>query len=712
MQHASDARQNGVRAFIGKLLKARKDLGFYPPGNPAIRAAMQQCKEAQSEVMRKRAALDLLISRDQFFLADRPLFPMESPERRFAAELFVLGVRRIRFTGEATASELEEFMELLRQARGDALSFKAALSDGGTRSIKGIELNQIADLEVVDESGLAEEIELMLARAQEEDNAAVVNELYLRILPGTLEPGQLSKLMENPVRLKHALGQLARAHEGTAATTVATNVAAKVLHDIASAVGDTPLKEQHSLYRAAAELLINTPEPLRTRLFVEKILPELRSDSPEGALIRSLTDQELVALVIAHVPLHEGALEALSNGFRNLGLSLSRRQSILNLIRSGAEARGPESRRYALLFGALRSLNRTNGLAGDSGPVQGPNLKKVVDSAERLELTPEETSRLQEAVKSAAALPRIENIPALVDLLHLEEDAQRYHTVLSALETLRKEALEHGRLDVALKVVEGYELERQRPGLSAEKWEMLETALEGAASEEAITVLAQMSLHCEKGSPAYSLLLDYLRAVLDRAYHVLLERLEEETSKSLRLAIRGLLIALGRVNIASLSSRVLHKRWFVARNVASILGEMGGDSAVEALANALHHEEPRVRREALNALGKIGGESSARVISSALDDSDNDVALCAARWLVTLSDIAPLDKLFFIVESGRFRRFDPEAVLLAVRAVARKDGAKAAGFLKRIARKRVSSLFGSRRRIAACAAAALREKGG
>ena len=715
-QVAPDAGESGVRELIGKLLKARKNLALYPQGNPAVRAAMQQCEEAQSEAIRKHGVVNLLISRDQFFVGNHPLFPPEFPERRFAAELFVLGVRQLSFTGEAGAPEFEEFMELLREAQDDPALFMAALSGSGPQRMKGIELDRISDLEVVDELSLADEIDLAFRRTagqdeSERDSAAVVKDLYALILPGTLQPTQVDKLLENPARIQEAFGRLARAREGTGDGEVATEVAAKVLRDIASAVGSAPLKERKRLYRTTAELLLDIPDPLRMQLVFEKILPQATSDSPESALICSLSDEEIVELLTTRVPLHEGALRAVSSSFRNLDLSLPRRESILRAIRERAAVSGPQSSGYTLLFDSLSSAAEVKATQDDSSSASEQETRAPIPSVECLQLTREETSQIEQALKSIGMSQKTENIPAMLDLLHLEKDLQRYRNLLSMLETLREETLREGRVDLALKVIKGFAVEKDARKKNAEEREMCERLLEGAVRKETITLLAEMSMHYDRSSPEYSLILDYLHTVPEHAYQELLHRLEEEKSKSLRLAIRGLLIALGDTNIASLSSRVLDERWFVARNAVSILGEIGGESALEALATALGHEEPRVRREAVNALGKIGGEGSAHALATALDDSDNDVALCAARWLTMRGDVAPTDGLILIVESGRFRRIDLEIVLLAVRTVARNDGAEGTSFLRKIARKRMGSLFGSGRRIAASAAQALREKG-
>lgn len=73
--------------------------------------------------------------------------------------------------------------------------------------------------------------------------------------------------------------------------------------------------------------------------------------------------------------------------------------------------------------------------------------------------------------------------------------------------------------------------------------------------------------------------------------------------------------------------------WFMVRNGASILGEVGGDRAIEHLTSALGHDDARVRREAVMALARIGGEDAGALVVGMVDDPDPDVRGAAAMAL-------------------------------------------------------------------------------
>jgi hypothetical protein len=73
-----------------------------------------------------------------------------------------------------------------------------------------------------------------------------------------------------------------------------------------------------------------------------------------------------------------------------------------------------------------------------------------------------------------------------------------------------------------------------------------------------------------------------------------------------------------------------HPQWFVVRNVAELLGELGLEDAVPALAKLLDHKDERVRKAVALALAKIGSRAAAEPLRRALRDRSPGVRIQAA----------------------------------------------------------------------------------
>jgi HEAT repeat protein len=73
-----------------------------------------------------------------------------------------------------------------------------------------------------------------------------------------------------------------------------------------------------------------------------------------------------------------------------------------------------------------------------------------------------------------------------------------------------------------------------------------------------------------------------------------------------------------------------HSEWFVVRNVAELIGELGMDAAVPALGKRLDHPDERVRKAVGLALAKIGTRSAAEPLRRALRDRSQEVRMQVA----------------------------------------------------------------------------------
>ena len=73
-----------------------------------------------------------------------------------------------------------------------------------------------------------------------------------------------------------------------------------------------------------------------------------------------------------------------------------------------------------------------------------------------------------------------------------------------------------------------------------------------------------------------------------------------------------------------------HQEWFVVRNVAELIGELGIEEAVPGLVRHLDHEDVRVRKAVAMALAKIGTRRVVEPLRRALHDPSSEVRVQVA----------------------------------------------------------------------------------
>ena len=96
-----------------------------------------------------------------------------------------------------------------------------------------------------------------------------------------------------------------------------------------------------------------------------------------------------------------------------------------------------------------------------------------------------------------------------------------------------------------------------------------------------------------------------------------IELLTQASAAADRRAYCDLLLTL-RAGIPTLTHMLGDGRWFVARNAAELLGEMGIREAERGITGLLRHEDARVRVAALGALLQLGTDSAAAAVDAVL----------------------------------------------------------------------------------------------
>jgi len=124
-----------------------------------------------------------------------------------------------------------------------------------------------------------------------------------------------------------------------------------------------------------------------------------------------------------------------------------------------------------------------------------------------------------------------------------------------------------------------------------------------------------------------------LAAAPEEAVMLLLDLLADEEQMAVRRQMVALLSVLARGRLSLLAAHIADPRWYVARNVATAMGQMRDPVAVPYLKSALQHQDLRVRKEALAALSAVGTPEAVAVLTQAQHHPDAATRAAASHWL-------------------------------------------------------------------------------
>jgi len=95
----------------------------------------------------------------------------------------------------------------------------------------------------------------------------------------------------------------------------------------------------------------------------------------------------------------------------------------------------------------------------------------------------------------------------------------------------------------------------------------------------------------------------------------------------------------------NIEARLPGAKWFVIRQMVSILGDLGDTAAIEALEAAYTHPDTRVKKEVLKSLVKLPSPRSIATLIKALDETDEPLVSQAVISLGMLKDTSSIDLL-------------------------------------------------------------------
>ena len=222
---------------------------------------------------------------------------------------------------------------------------------------------------------------------------------------------------------------------------------------------------------------------------------------------------------------------------------------------------------------------------------------------------------------------------ALVSLLVLGDDDAASEAVARVLDDALDVLVELGAIDVAADVASALAVARADSSLPME----LRRRLEAAAAKLSRTsdlrrVVQILRLHAE-GTPEHDAARRFVDALGPVAIKPLLEELAEEEDMATRKALVGILSGMAPGNAQAFGSHVTDARWYVVRNVVSILGAVHSAESLPYLTRTLRHPDARVRRETIRGLSGIQDRRANEMLASALSDEDAQNVQLAARYL-------------------------------------------------------------------------------
>lgn len=206
-------------------------------------------------------------------------------------------------------------------------------------------------------------------------------------------------------------------------------------------------------------------------------------------------------------------------------------------------------------------------------------------------------------------------------------------------------------------------------GRTAPQAEFIRYALEQIASGSMTEYLLD---RMEERAAENESVIDGLCAAIGQSFaYPLIQRLCVAEELSVRKAIALALIRSGVGAIPALASMLKDERWYVVRNMVTILGEIASPESLRALQQVAAHPEAKVRKEVVKSLARIAPHFGDAGLIAMLADSDRDVVRQVIFSLGALRSRAAVRPLLDIVTTADALLKELELKKMAVTALGR-----------------------------------------
>jgi HEAT repeat protein len=209
-------------------------------------------------------------------------------------------------------------------------------------------------------------------------------------------------------------------------------------------------------------------------------------------------------------------------------------------------------------------------------------------------------------------------------------------------------------------------------------------ALKKTATKPVVkAAITDMRKHA-KSSPEYESAYAFLSTLGQKAIEALLDLLAEEDDREARIYLLELMKDFGKDQILLLGENLADPRWYVVRNIVTILGENKTDQAAVMLRKAADHTDVRIRQEVIKALISIGGKKAASVLSRFLRDHDTSIQLMAIGAFTDLPGVGAEEAkpLLDFLQGLPLKKKYQERTLAAIKTLGKVGGPDAAVFLE------------------------------
>lgn len=614
---------------INRLIVACKSFTLYPLNHPVARNSLDMLLTVLNQFLEERGEFSLGVKRDALIYRNWSLGSKIDAFRAFAATLRHLNISDFTILPGATEEELQPFLHLLI-ADPERIELQGGIET--QLFVAGVSRIVVVESQAREKDREEED--------EEEDFAGGIRavdlfDLLEDALKGfTQRVQELVNLMLEPEHLAFSLRNLSI--KGTHITDISQLVEGMYLFlKKAASIVDRDFPSKRAVYyRSMAEAILFLDTTVRNELLIRQMLPQMKEDPFCTLLLSQFNTQEISDVLSYFLPIAQELIPKTRPLLRLIGYSPAEVEEAVEMLKDKLIENGNVSPAlvYSLEAGMEKEEERKE------PPRKLPTIEEVAEFFK--EYSDEDIACISAISDLDLEKERlVESTPILLNLFRRGGDIDSLAVVWEQLEENFWGLLEKKQLGLAAMLLEEFKriLGSVEPAYAPLRERVLLVVNE-AASPAAIRATIQNASRYRDDQEILEGFKSYMRVLKEDGVVAMINVLGDEEDMSMRKYINDVMVELARGYAGLIIARLNDERWYLVRNLISILGRLRATEALPYLRQTFNHPNPKVRAETIRSLGFIGGFEAGSILMEGLTNPDHQTRILCIRWLGRLEE--------------------------------------------------------------------------
>lgn len=660
-----------LEEVVKKLNLSMRNITLYPSNHPTILPSMNSLRVSIDCLLETKDSFTLGISKDKILIDGKSSFKNSEILSNFAQDLHKLRIATITFHKGLETEEIRNFIEIITT---DPKLF----SEGSVvKTISESKISHISATEIDYQKILRPGEDISEEKSEEEREEEIWKSLINNLTDEVSEFSEkesnlLFKIVENPEKINNLIEKVIGSSEGTKEEKTSfvssqAKMALRIMQKLGNNPAFTSAENQSTLKENLAKVYSDFPPELRF-MIAETKLPLARGEvdiiesiSPE---LSSSTISEIVAVALADRGM---STKKIAKVFSRLSPNTSERGQILPMIKQKLRKTEIGGQGYSLEV--WQSIEKIF-LEKSEEDFMSPMYQETLDDLSSEEPStkeiaePEELKIYLKSIKEEKIHER--TIAVLLNLLELETNLEEYRELAVNIKEKTKDLLFSKQYESVEQILDMFSKHISPDGnRPVEQQDCAKEIMESLVDAEMIKNLINSLYDPNKQKAATTTLLQ----IGKKAVEPLIETLIQEEERLKRRIIVNTLISIGGFATSELVKKLSDGRWYVIRNMLTILAEIKDKTTVTHISSVITHTELRVRKEAVRALTKIGGPQANKFLLTTLNDPEEEIVHLTARYLGSIKDTQAVPMLLKIIRKRNFWGQNNQSIKRAIKAL-------------------------------------------